>query len=324
MRVPHVGEFAEGELGRVLRALSVADREGDHAGFTALCRQHAAQLDARRKEWLRVPEELRESFHRDMKAMRPYPQTIERLARELNGLGRPDALRQLSGADLPGDPLGRIHEAQILAEDGEHEAADALLREELGQGLTDDARLAAIHSRMATHAAMRDDLDTAVEHARLAYDLAVRAGDRGEGKAAAVLDDLLIARELRRGTSDGRRLGACRDTLTHAQQLSDRAWFEESNRALLRLLDELDALPEAASALRFLGKLCGLMGLNHFHAGERGEARAWTHKALQECRRRGDRVGEEVYASNLKEIDRGEQAAAQGGDGLIGVPGRDS
>ncbi|WP_371525138.1 hypothetical protein OG302_02560 [Streptomyces sp. NBC_01283] len=304
MKAPLVGDFVEGELGRVLRALSVADRDGDRVGFSALCRQHASELDARRDEWLRVPEELREPLRRNTKAMLAYPQTIQRLARELDELGRPDALRQLSGADLPGDPLGKIQEAEILAEDGEYEAADALLHAELAQGLSDDVRRAAIHSRLVRNAAMQDDLDTAVDHARLAHDLALRSGDQGVEKAAAVLDDLLTARELRRGTLDGRQLGACRETLTNAQQLSDRAWFAESNQVLLRLLDELDALPEEASARRFLGKLCGLMGLNHFHAGEHDEARAWTRKALQDCRRHEDHTGAEVYAANLKEIDR--------------------
>ncbi|MFE4337188.1 hypothetical protein ACFRQM_50120, partial [Streptomyces sp. NPDC056831] len=132
------------------------------------------------------------------------------------------------------------------------------------------------------------------------------SNDMTEGiiaRAATSLENLLTARELRRGTPDGRRLGACRDTLTHAQKLSDRAWFTESNQVLSRLLDELDTLPEEASARRFLGKLYGLMGLNHFHTGERDEARAWTRKALQECRRRGDRVGADVYAANLRETD---------------------
>ncbi|MFF1715130.1 hypothetical protein [Streptomyces sp. NPDC058268] len=37
---------------------------------------------------------------------------------------------------------------------------------------------------------------------------------------------------------------------------------------------------------------------------EYDEARAWTRKALQECRRHQDHTGAEVYAANLKEIDR--------------------
>ncbi|MGW7053562.1 hypothetical protein [Streptomyces sp. NPDC054887] len=299
-----MGSFIDGELGRVLRALSTADRTGNDAEFRALCREHAAELDARSDEWLRVPEELREHFRRNMNAMRAYPLTLQRLARELDGLGRPAALRRLSGADRPGNFLERLHEADVLAEDGEYEAADALLREELSPGAADDASVSAIHSRLATHAALRDELDAAVEHARRAHELALRAGGRNVASAAAVLDALLTARELRRATPDGCRLGACRDALTHAQQLSDRALFTASNDVLLRLLDDLDPLPDEASARRFMGKLCGLMGLNHYHAGERDEARAWTRKALRECRRTGDRTGEEVYTANLKEIDR--------------------
>ncbi|MET7802845.1 hypothetical protein [Streptomyces decoyicus] len=305
MKVPHLGEFVEGELGRVLRALSVADRDGDHAGFSALCRRHAAELDADRGVWLSVPRELRESFRGNMEAMRPFMLTAQRIARELDGLGHPAALRQLSGADEPGNPMEKLHEADVLAENGEFEAADALLREELGEGLADDGWVALIHSRLATHAAMRNDLDTAIDHACRAHELARRSG-RGVARAAEVLDDLLTAREIRHGTTDGRRLGACREALTHAQRLSDRALFVESNRALLRLLDELDAYPDDSPARRFLGKLCGLLGVNHFHLGDRDEARAWTRKALHECRLRGDRVGEEVYEANLKEIDRRE------------------
>ncbi|MEU3739826.1 hypothetical protein AB0E78_22440 [Streptomyces sp. NPDC032198] len=37
---------------------------------------------------------------------------------------------------------------------------------------------------------------------------------------------------------------------------------------------------------------------------EYDEARAWTRKAWQECRRHQDHTGVEVYAANLKEIDR--------------------
>jgi hypothetical protein len=305
LKVPHLGELVEGELGRALRALSVADRDGDHAGFSALCRRHAAELDADRNVWLSVPRELRESFRSNMEAMRPFMLTAQRIARALDGLGYPAALRQLSGAE-PGNPMEKLHEAEVLAEDGEFDAADALLREELGEGLADDSWVALIHSRLATHAAMRNDLDTAIEHACRAHELARRSGHRGVARADEVLDDLLTAREIRRGTTDGRRLGACREALTHAQRLSDRALFVESNRALLRLLDELDAYPEGSSALRYLGKLSGLLGMNHFHLGNRDEARGWTRKALHECRLREDRVGEEVYAANLKEIDRRE------------------
>jgi hypothetical protein len=306
LKVPHLGEYVEGELGRVLRALSVADRDGDHVGFRALCEQHAAELDADRDAWLRVPRELRESFRSNMDGMRPFMLTAQRIARELDRLGRPAALRQLSGADEPGNPMEKLHEAEILAEDGEFEAADALLREELGEELADDGWAAIIHSRLATHAAKRNDLDTAIEHARRAHELTRRTGSRGAARATEFLDDLLTAREIRRGTTVGRWLGACREALTHAQRLSDRALFVESNRALLRLLDELDAYPEDSPARGFLGKLCGLLGLNHFHLGDRAEARAWTRKALHECRLRGDRVGEEVYEANLKEIDRRE------------------
>jgi tetratricopeptide (TPR) repeat protein len=304
VKVPHLGEYVEGELGRVLRALSVADRDGDHAGFHALCRRHAVELDADRDAWLSVPRELRESFRGNMEAMRPFMLTAQRIARELDGLGHPAALRRLSGADQPGNPMEKLHEAEILAEDGEFEAADALLREQLGEELGDVGWVASLHARLATQAVMRDDLDTAIEHARRAHELTRRKGSRDAARAAEVLDDLLTAREIRRGTFDGRRLGACREALTRAQQLSDRALFVESNRALLRLLDELDTYPEESSAHRFLGKLCGLMGLNHFHLGDRDEARAWTRKALRQCRLHGDRVGEEVYEANLKEIDR--------------------
>ncbi|MEV5121473.1 hypothetical protein AB0K49_01430 [Streptomyces decoyicus] len=306
MKVPHLGEFVEGELGRVLRALSVADRDGDHAGFSALCRRHAAELDADRDVWLSVPRELRESFRGTMEAMRPFMLTAQRIARELDGLGHPAALRQLSGADEPGNPMEKLHEADVLADDGEFEAADTLLREVLGEGPADDGWVALVHSRLATHTARRNDLDTAIEHASRAHELARRSDHRGVARAAEVLDDLLTAREIRRGTTEGRRLGACREALTHAQRLSDRALFEESNRALLRLLDELDTYPVDSPAHRFLGKLCGLLGANHFHLGERNEARAWTRKALHECRLRGDHVGEEVYEANLKEIDRRE------------------
>jgi tetratricopeptide (TPR) repeat protein len=306
VRVPHLGEFVEGELGRVLRALSVADRAGDHGGFRALCRRHAAELDADRDIWLRVPGELRESFRGNMDAMRPFMLTAQRIARELDGSGRPAALRRLAGADEPGNPLEKIHEAEVLAEDGELEAADELLREQLAQGAADDVWVASIHSRLATHAAVRNDLDTAIEHARRAHELVRRTGHLGSARAAEVLDDLLTARELRRGTLHGHRLAACREALTRAQRLSDRALFAESNRALSQLLDELNAYPEESPALRFLGKLCGLMGLNHFHLGDRDAARAWTRRALHECRLRGDRLGEEVYEANLKEIDRRE------------------
>ncbi|MFJ6615509.1 hypothetical protein ACIQPT_35120 [Streptomyces sp. NPDC091289] len=302
MKTPHLGEFVEGDLGRVLRALSVADRDGDHAGFSAQCRRHAAELDADRDMWLRVPRQLRENVRANMEAMRPFMLTAQRIARELDMLGHPAALRQLSGVDRRGS-LEKLHETDVLVEDGDFEAADRLLREMLGEGSADDGWTAIIYSRMATHATVRNDLDAAIEHARRAHDLARRSGHPSMTRASEVLDDLLTAREMRRGSTEGRRLNACREDLTHAQRLSDRALFVESNRALLRLFDELDAYAEDSPVRSFLGKLCGLLGLNCFHLGDRDEARAWTRKALNECRRRGDGVGEKVYAANLKEIE---------------------
>ncbi|WP_171169221.1 hypothetical protein [Streptomyces sp. I05A-00742] len=305
MKVPHVGDHIDGELGRILWALSVADRTGDDAGFRALCRRHAAELDARCDAWLRAPGELLDAMRRDMDAMRPYLRTVRRIASELDLLGRPGAERRMAGADAPGNPLERIHEADVLFEEGEFEAGEALLRDVLDGIVAESALASGIHSRLADYALARDDLETAAEHARRAHGLALRAGEGRAEATAAVLDDLLTARELRRGTPDAQQLGACRETLTSAQKLSDRAWFAESNRVLRGLLAELDTLPREASGRRFLGKLYGLMGLNHFHEGDRDRARRWTRRALNECRRRRDRVGVEVYTANLKEIGRG-------------------
>ncbi|MEV4921608.1 hypothetical protein [Streptomyces roseoverticillatus] len=226
-----------------------------------------------------------------------------RIATELDALGHPNALRRLSGAGEPGNMIELRHQAQILIEDGEFEAAEAVLRELLADCVGGSNWTADIHSLLAQCAVRRDDLDTAIEHARCAYDFALRAGQR-EGSTRGVLDALLTAREVRRSTPDGRRLAACREAITCAQRLSDRARFTDSIRVLHRLRGELDAFPPQSQARGYSGKIYGLLGLNYFRSGDLDRARTWTHRALEECRNRQDRTGEEVYTANLSEIDR--------------------
>ncbi|MFJ8311671.1 hypothetical protein [Streptomyces sp. NPDC094147] len=289
---------------RVLGALDAAHRAGDDARFRALCEQYAVVLDAGREEWLRAPQHVADAFRQSPEQARPYLRMILRVARELDALGHPESLRRLAGAERPGSPQEKVHEAQLLAEDGEQEACEALLREVLDEFTGDSGWTSDIHGRLCDCAARRNDLDTAIAHARQAHAFAQQAGGRRVADTATSLAALLAARELRLGTPDGKRLGACRETLTRAQKLSDRARFAESNRLLRELLTQASTWPRDAAAQRHLGKIYGLMGLNHFYAGDRDEARAWTERALHECRRCRDTVGAEIYRANLEEIGR--------------------
>ncbi|MFI6686360.1 hypothetical protein [Streptomyces sp. NPDC050485] len=295
---------ADGDVTRVLTALEAAHQAGDDTRFRTLCERYAVVLDARREEWLRAPQNVADAFRQSPEQVRPYLQMILRVAQELDALGHPESLRRLAGAERPGSPQEKVHEAQLLEEDGEHEACEALLRDVLDEFTGDSGWTSDIHVRLSDCAARRNDLDTAIAHARQAHAFAQHAGGRRVADTTVSLEVLLAARELRLGTPDGKRLGACRETVTRAQKLSDRARFAESNRLLRELLTQASTWPSDAAAQRHIGKIYGLMGLNHFYAGDRDEARAWTEKALHECRRCGDSVGAEVYRANLEEIGR--------------------
>ncbi|CCK25719.1 hypothetical protein BN159_1340 [Streptomyces davaonensis JCM 4913] len=50
--------------------------------------------------------------------------------------------------------------------------------------------MALVHSRLATNAAKRNDLDTAIAHAHRAHELVQRSGHRSVARAAEVFDEL--------------------------------------------------------------------------------------------------------------------------------------
>ena len=52
-----------------------------------------------------------------------------------------------------------------------------------------------------------------------------------------------------------------------------------------------------------LAATCGLLGMLHYRAGDRGQAREWTLKARERCERMGDREGADIYAKNLSVIE---------------------
>ncbi|AUG80555.1 hypothetical protein CFP65_5874 [Kitasatospora sp. MMS16-BH015] len=299
MNAPRVGDHVDGELGRVLRALDTAERAGDAQRFRALCREHGELLDARCAEWLRLPRPLVELARQDEAVLQRHGLVLRRIARELETNGYTRAARRMAGADTTESPWELLHRADVLAEDGDPAGSEAVLRSLLAEMTMDPRFAATVHSRLVRSAALRDDLDTALRHAREAHRLAPDSE-----RTVNDLDDLITARELRRGSPGWAELASCRATLAEAQRLSDRSWTAESTRLLLPLLARLESAPPEAPARRRLAKLYGLLAENHFRTGDLAGARHWTGLALAECRRRGDLIGMDVYTANLAELNR--------------------
>ncbi|MEE1754593.1 hypothetical protein [Streptomyces sp. SP18CS02] len=303
------GPRDDGPAQNLFRALSAAHRAGDDKRFRELCRANADWLDAHRVHWTRVPERLRQTFRRDPERFQAHGRLMIRVARELDAAGRPAALRRITGG---GDrsPHEKLHEAEVLAEAGEHAACRTVLLALLGEWSGNDAWAAEIHSRLAVCAARTDDLDSAVHHAGEADRLHRRAG-RPRTATTVMLETALVARALRAGTSGSVRLAECREAITQAQILSDRGRYAASNRVLRRLLAQGEHVPPGEDpAGHYRGKIYGLMGLNHFRSGDRPAAAVWTRAALEQCRHERDELGVAVYQANLDEIDGAAPGAA--------------
>ncbi len=84
----------------------------------------------------------------------------------------------------------------------------------------------------------------------------------------------------------------------NAQSLSDIGRYEESNAALLEVLDEMRK--SIGSAInQFRPKVYGLLGTNYFRMEDFAKARQYTELALVDCERTSDREGVAVYTENL-------------------------
>jgi hypothetical protein len=70
------------------------------------------------------------------------------------------------------------------------------------------------------------------------------------------------------------------------------------------VLRELLGSITGTAGSRYLGKVHGLLGLNHFRLGERAEALRCAEPALAQCRAAGDYAGERIHEANLAEIRR--------------------
>jgi hypothetical protein len=85
-------------------------------------------------------------------------------------------------------------------------------------------------------------------------------------------------------------------------KLSEQGAYRESTAVVEALLADLDhAHGPAVDDVR--SKLLGLVGANYFHLGELDRSRAFTVKALEECRRVRDQVGTRTYRTNLRALD---------------------
>lgn len=85
---------------------------------------------------------------------------------------------------------------------------------------------------------------------------------------------------------------------TRASHLSETGQYQESNAALLKILDEMQgSLGSAIDDSR--PKVYGLLGTNFFRMDDPGQARKYTELALRDCERTGDQEGVSIYTENL-------------------------
>ncbi|GAB3474191.1 hypothetical protein [Amycolatopsis cihanbeyliensis] len=278
----------------LFNALAAAHHSGDDLTFTRLCEENAQWIAANWVTWSRVPPELREQMKADPAQLQRSGQLVFRIAAELDLIGYRQPMDHMRGATGP-SPVVRfentVHEARQRAENGEHEECRSLLLDAIGElegNAGAEAILAQGHVELAMADARLGDLPSAIDHLHTARDLEQRAGHVYHLTSASLLDAFTVA--LRR---DPETI-AVRDTIAHAQMLSDIGQFAESNAELARL----------ARSDHYLGKVYGLTGLNHFRLGDLAAAHDYTSRAVAECERAGDRAGVTIYTTNLRAIER--------------------
>ncbi|OLZ65520.1 hypothetical protein AV521_31115 [Streptomyces sp. IMTB 2501] len=281
---------------------------GEEGLLVELCRTYADAIVEQFDEWARVPEEYRA----DQRLVAQWGQALVTVAEVMQILGHSQPMERLAprGTAHPFSKLRYLmHRAQQKHEDGEFAASSAVLHELLAemagwQGPSADDLRAKTYGMLGANSVRLDAIPEAVRYTERALQCCIETGDReGQWIYAENLEAVYTAQEIRLATPLGRRLMRYRERISYAQDLSDTRRYVASNDVLCELLDESDgAEADEEVGKRYLGKIYGLLGLNHFRLGALPEARRFTERALAECHLRGDLVGERIYAANLQGI----------------------
>jgi len=258
------------------------------------------------RSWSRAPEEIRN----DQQAVDKWIQAVATLAEVLHALGYPEPLETIMPAGSA-NPINRWRylfiRARQLSDAGDFAASSSELRTLLtdmrgstGSGV-DDIQTK-VFGLLGTNAIHLGHIPEALQHTEEALRRCVAAGDReGVRIYTENLDVILVAKEVEEGTLAGRQLTYCRERIAFAQDLSDARRHQASNDVLHELLDEV--VEGDTAGVRYLGKICGLLGLNFFWLGDLPAARRFTELGLAECRQRQDTAGDRIYSANLDVID---------------------
>ena len=285
--------------------LYTAFHSGDQQTFIGLCQHNAAHIVSVFNDWAVAPPEIRH----DQQALQSYLRPLLAVAQVMEALGHPEPLQRLAppGTENPLVRwLYRYKRAQQLSDAGEHAASSAELHALLAEtdgatGSGVDDLLAKIAGLLGANAQRLGRIDEALAYSEEAFQRCRAMGDlEGVWVYRENVDTLSVAKEVADGTQAGRELTNTRDRLAFAQDLSDARRYAASNEVLRELLGSV----AGTAGARYLGKIHGLLGLNHFRIGETAEALRRTELALAECRATGDHAGEQIYAANLVEIRR--------------------
>jgi hypothetical protein len=286
--------------------LFAAVLDEDEQLLVQLCWSHAEAIVEWFGEWARVPEELRD----DARTVESWVLALYTIAEVMHGLGHPQPMERLSPSGTA-NPVRRwtymFSRAQDKHEEGEPFASTAILRDLLAdmegsRGPFAEELQTKVYGLLGANAMRLGEIPDAVRYTEQALQRCVASGDHeGEWIYTENLDTVVTADEIQRGTAAGRQLARCRERIAYAQDLSDAGRHPASNDVLGELRHEVDS--DFHAGRRYLGKIYGLLGLNHFRLGSLPTARRYTELALTECRRRRDLVGDSVYTANLKAID---------------------
>jgi hypothetical protein len=283
-------------VAELLDELAEALATGDRHRFGLLCERNARWIENNWDVWTRGTPADVARFRDDPAAMQRRGYLIFQIARHLDLLGYRGPMDRMTGHTGP-SPVARfqlgLDTARERAENGDHAACRAALADAIRQldGTTGaESLMARGEVELALCLARLVDLESAEQHIRTARDRERDAGDLYFSVTAPYFDALTIATML-----DRSEIVAVRDTIAHAQVLSDNGEYAASNTELL---------PLARQAGRYTGKVNGLIGLNHYSLGDLLAAQEFTVTAIAACERAQDAAGVTIYTANLRAIRR--------------------
>lgn len=259
-----------------------------------LCERHRGEIVSSFPEWTVLPEPLRG----DREGAERWVAALVRIGEQLERLGEPQPLAWLYGEGRD-DPVAEwnaaVAHADELSSAGRPEEAIAVMRSVLesldhSSGPIVDDLLAKTRGKMAVALLALGDFEGARTFTLEALEASSSTGDLyGIWAYRENLDviDAVVGDE---------RLTTLRAQLAEAQDLSDAGRFAGANEVL-------EELAERGDLGRYLGKFCGLVGLNLYRLGDFERAHEWTQAALDACNESDDLHGMIIYAENLRRID---------------------